>query len=128
MNADRLSQTDKDEFKKDGSSTIYQKRMALQIRKKDIPPKPKFTRTSRKVPTIIDLTADNPDLIITMTDERQRCEDTIDYTSFPCIKLINAQPKYREVEATTENSPSNTYLSYKKNIKKTYPYPKKMNQ
>ena len=111
MNADRLSRIDKVEFKS-GGRIIYRKRMALQIGTNNIPLKPKVTRKSRRVPIVIDLTGDNPDLIITMTDDRQRKKDPVDYSSFPRIKKINSHPEYREVEATTEYSPSgDTYLS-----------------
>ena len=119
MNADRLSLIDKAEFKNDDSTTIYQQRMALQIERHNIPPKPKVTRTSRKVPTIIDLTGDNPTLIITMTDGRRRYEDLelVDHSSSLRIKLICAQLKYREVEATTDCSPNDTYLMTKVTVK-----------
>ena len=93
MNADRLSLIDKAEFKNDDSTTIYRQRMALQIERHNIPSKLKVTRTSRKVPTIIDLTVDNPTLIITMTDGRRRYEDLelVDHSSSLRIKLICAQ-------------------------------------
>ena len=113
MNADRLSRINKIEFAS-GDSTIYRKRMALQIATKNIPKKSeaKATRSTRKVPIVIDLTGDNPELTITMTDDRPREKDPVVYSSFPRIKLINETQGYREVEATTEYSPSDTsYLS-----------------
>ena len=103
MNAHCLSLTDKQlsqqETPEMQSSTLYRKRMALQIINKKIPKKKQRAKNKRKVPIVIDMTDD-----LDLEDLQEREKFDCQYKNYPLIQHIksNGDNSIRTVKAIPE--------------------------